>query len=97
MSAWEVPHDHPAFAGHFPGHPILPGVVVLAAALEHVAQASATRVADWRLDQAKFVGAVRPGERLAFSHAAGERGGVRFEVHAGTRLVATGAMSRGAR
>ena len=39
-----VPLDHPAFAGHFPGKPILPGVVLLDVALQTIAGASGITV-----------------------------------------------------
>jgi 3-hydroxymyristoyl/3-hydroxydecanoyl-(acyl carrier protein) dehydratase len=31
-----VPNDHPSLAGHFPGHPIVPGVVLLDAVLDAI-------------------------------------------------------------
>ena len=52
--------DHPALPGHFPGAPIVPGVLLLDEALR--AAASAQRAADyWRIGSAKFIKPVRPG------------------------------------
>jgi 3-hydroxymyristoyl/3-hydroxydecanoyl-(acyl carrier protein) dehydratase len=90
----DVPRDHPAFAGHFPGHPILPGVVLLAEAMAVIEAATATSACDWTIDSAKFLGAVEPGARLAITHVIQPSGGVRFEIREAERLVASGALSR---
>lgn len=92
-SAFDVPCDHPAFDGHFPGRPILPGVVLLAEALAALARATACPAHSWSIDQAKFASPVAPGTRLAIVHRAeGHR--ARFEIRAGERLVASGSLSR---
>jgi 3-hydroxyacyl-[acyl-carrier-protein] dehydratase len=90
----EVPRDHPSFEGHFPGHPILPGVLLLAEAMAAIQAATSTAASDWALDNVKFVGAVEPGARLAIRHSSQPSGGVRFEIRDGERVVASGALSK---
>ena len=71
-----VPADHPAFAGHFPGRPILPGVVLL----DQAVLAAQQRFPAHRcrhIDQSKFLQPVGPGTRLhiCFQPRPGPTGG----------------------
>ncbi|HEX3847074.1 MAG TPA: hypothetical protein VHV81_06800 [Steroidobacteraceae bacterium] len=92
-TALDVPHDHPAFAGHFPAFPVLPGALVLDQALEIILRERGIDVTRWQLASAKFLGAVRPGERLTVEHDAPRDGVVRFTVRCGERIVASGSLS----
>ena len=91
-SALPVAADHPAYAGHFPGQPILPGVVILAEAIAAIAKATGRGPERWTLANAKFLAPVTPGTALALRHEQVD-GNVRFEVRAGDRLVASGALA----
>ncbi len=89
---WRVPADHPVFAGHFPGHPILPGVVLLDRALLLAQQRPGLGVAAWRVSQAKFLSPCGPGDVLEFVLQEGARGGLSFVVRCGERDVASGQL-----
>ncbi len=72
--------DHPAYAGHFPGQPILPGVVLLDEALHALAARLGRQDAAWQLKSAKFHSPVQPGESLTLNAADLPAGGFRFEI-----------------
>ena len=93
--AHRVPADHPAFAGHFPGRPLLPGALLLAEVLEAMRGVPSlrARLGDApMLAAAKFLAPVPPGAELVFDlqPEAGAAHGVRFEVRLGDTLAASG-------
>jgi 3-hydroxyacyl-[acyl-carrier-protein] dehydratase len=75
-----VPADHPCLPGHFPGNPIVPGVLLLDAIVAHVEQATGRRTI--RLQQVKFLAVLRPDEQ-AFAQC--EVDGDTATFHAFTR------------
>jgi hypothetical protein len=87
---------HPAFAGHFPGKPMVPGVLLLDAALHAVAQARQTPGEGCQIVSAKFLSPVLPGETLAISYSSTAQGATRFEITGSGRPVANGTLLFGA-
>ena len=65
-----VPADHPAFAGHFPGMPVLPGAALLDAVLHVLEEEIAFDPLEWQITTAKFLEPVRPGDVLVVEHSA---------------------------
>lgn len=88
----EFAPDHPAFAGHFPDHPILPGALLLAHALQALDRAGVSTLG-CAISSAKFVSPLAPGEPLRLRwEAAGERS-LRLELlSAADRRVASATL-----
>ncbi|HUP90702.1 MAG TPA: hypothetical protein VM074_00530 [Solimonas sp.] len=57
-----VPADHPSLAGHFPGNPIVPGVVLIDLAVAAIRGERKLRLAG--APNLKFLRPVLPGERV---------------------------------
>jgi 3-hydroxyacyl-[acyl-carrier-protein] dehydratase len=54
--------QHPAFAGHFPGAPIVPGVVLLDTALQAIAVAESLLLDQYELSSVKFLSPLSPAD-----------------------------------
>ncbi len=77
---------HPALAGHFPGAPVLPGVVLLDEIVRVAESGSGSN--RWRIAAAKFVRPVRAGETLRLAQERRPNGSIRFSVLRGGEPVA---------
>lgn len=85
-----APLEHPCYAGHFPGRPIVPGVVLLELVIEAL-----DRGAPRAVGTVKFLRAVNPGEPFTLRYrGAGPR--VSFRCESGAQLLVEGSLTFGA-
>ena len=94
--AFTVAADHPAFDGHFPGHPILPGVALLAEVMEAARAEPALAAAigaEPRIAVVKFLVPVLPAASLATTFTLGAKT-LAWTVACGSRVVASGQFTR---
>jgi len=83
-----IPADHPSLPGHFPGRPLVPGVVVLERVVEAI-ETTHGALGPLRLPQVKFLQPLLPGEtaRIELDGAAPRW---RFRVLREATLIASG-------
>lgn len=89
---FSIAHDHPSLPGHFPGRPVVPGVVVLEQVLAAI-QATHGPLPRLRLPQVKFVRPLLPGQVAMIALDPGAEGRWRFRVTRGDDLVASGEVA----
>ena len=84
----EFSAQHPALAGHFPGNPIVPGVLIVSRVCSAVACAHGGAVA--AVPAVKFHAPLRPCESFDIDVEPAGAGRYRFKVARGDTLIATG-------
>lgn len=62
LGRWGIAPELPVLAGHFPGHPLVPGALLLSWLIDDVQRMNGARVASIR--EARFLGAASPGAML---------------------------------
>src|SRR5262249_46581923 len=88
----EVPSGHPAFAGHFPNFPVLPGAALLDETLWILCSERGLELEDWQVAAVKFSSAVRPADLLSVDHESAGRQ-IRFIIRSAERRVASGSLA----
>ncbi len=86
---FHIPHDHPALPGHFPGNPVVPGVLLLEQVISFL-EASHGPQFSLRLPQVKFLQPLLPGEEAVLELTLRGPGSWRFRVLRDDMVLATG-------
>lgn len=91
LARFTVPASHPALPGHFPGRPIVPGVVlldrVIAAARDAFGRGPASG-----LPRAKFLAPVLPEQEVTAEMTLAPSGRLGFTCRVADRVVASGEL-----
>ena len=88
--ALHIPVDHPSFAGHFPGMPITPGVVLLDLALHAIADHLQRELTACRLNSVKFLRPVMPDTALVIHYETNTAGNIQFDIKDAEHVAVSG-------
>ena len=87
-----ITHDHPALAGHFPGHPVVPGVLVLEEVIETLRLRYGPSLTVTELPAVKLLSPLKPEETLTITIEPGDAQAAAFTCRAGGRVIASGSV-----
>jgi 3-hydroxyacyl-[acyl-carrier-protein] dehydratase len=90
---WAIPADHPSLTGHFPGNPVVPGVVLLDQVIQAFNEGRSDTPAVG-MPMVKFLAPLRPDQPFSIRFTATGAGRIRFEcVRADGQLLAQGQLA----
>ncbi len=89
----KISASHPALAGHFPGNPVVPGVVILDEVLQAAGVFLGRPVRTTGLPSVKFSAPLAPEEEFEIVFDRKDDGRVGFVVRSGAQAFATGVLT----
>ena len=92
-----VAADNPWFEGHFPGQPILPGVVQIGWAVHFACELHGFKPGATALEQIKFKRPILPGAQMTLHLTRGKDGRkLRYEYRDAATIYSSGTLNFGA-
>lgn len=89
---FRIAADHPSLPGHFPGRPVVPGVVLLDRVLQAI-EATGAAPGPLRLPQVKFLRPLLPEQEARIEWDPAAPGAWRFRILRGVELIASGEVA----
>lgn len=91
VSEHSIPSTHPSLSGHFPGNPVVPGVILLEQVLSALQQwHPQARVKGFQA--VKFLQPVKPGCRFTIALEQTAGGSISFKCRSGRELLNSGTV-----
>lgn len=84
--------DHPALAGHFPGHPVVPGVVLLERVIEALRERLGGALRVTGFPTVKFLAPLAPEQEFEVTFRFPRAGQAAFEVQSRGQPLASGSV-----
>lgn len=88
----KIPRTHPALAGHFPGRPVIPGVVIIDEVITAISDMKGRSVNIKSISFIKFLNPVGPDEEFEISLTEKDSGKVDFSVFSAEKKILTGSL-----
>ena len=86
---FKVPHEHPCLAGHFPGNPIVPGVIII----NEIISALHSEQSEYKIEKIssiKFVMPLKADELVDVQLIEKKKGLISFECLVNNQVIVSG-------